>query len=330
MAKRFILETVIEMNVYKYLYIFVLLICLVYTAPVFSGVADISGNPSYSISGRTVTLRVDRIMNNTNNIITGSLYLTLRMTQGSSPSTAGYNVARTSISIPDNTTGQLYPGESFVNLVQSATFSPPPNGTYYVHLYVSEYPELNTSLDYVTFPKTYTLTNNSDDSNNPVDSGDDGGDASNNSGVSMSGTVSITWTDSEIRILIDHVINSRNSSTGVLVIEAWMFRQIGDTNGYKVASLNLGSLSANSRISGISEIVDFIRPPDGTYYASVIIQERNSSGEYVVDRKDFTTTETFSSGDDSGGGGQLSYHFIMLLLAIVFLVNLRKILYRFI
>lgn len=69
-------------------------LCLLVAAESLAGSADMSGNLSFETSGNTATIRVDRITNNTSNRTTGTLYVTLRFTSGSSPWGTGHNVAR--------------------------------------------------------------------------------------------------------------------------------------------------------------------------------------------------------------------------------------------
>lgn len=118
-----------------------------------AGSADISGTSRYTISSGVSTLEVERITNNTTNRTTGTLYLTLRATAGSDPFGSGYTLQQSSLQYI-NGTGQLAPGGSFVGVRVSDSFSAPPSGTYYVHLYTSEFPNLATALDVVTFPGT--------------------------------------------------------------------------------------------------------------------------------------------------------------------------------
>ncbi len=137
-----------------------LFIVMLSASNVNAGSADISGSFSYqTINGReSVRIEIEQIHNNTPNITTGTLYVTLWMTHDREPWGSGYNAARESLTFGDVPTGQLRPGARFTNIRFTTDFDSPPDGTYYVHLIVSQHPDLNTALDTVTFPGTTTLS----------------------------------------------------------------------------------------------------------------------------------------------------------------------------
>lgn len=101
----------------------------------FAGSADIEGAVSYQISGDRVTVEIERIANNTSNLTTGTLYLTVRMTEESSVFDSGHNVARHQFTGSSN--GQLGPGQFFSNIHVTLEYTQPPPGTYYVHFWTS-------------------------------------------------------------------------------------------------------------------------------------------------------------------------------------------------
>ena len=130
---------------------------LAWSHTVLAGSADFSGSWSFNISGDTVRIEVDRITNNSSRT-TDPLYLTLWLTTGPNPYTRGYPTARFALADLDGIDdGRLAPGYYVSNLWVTATFSRPPAGTYYVHLFVSEYPDLNLALDLVTARNTLTI-----------------------------------------------------------------------------------------------------------------------------------------------------------------------------
>ena len=122
----------------------------------FAGSADIEGTVSYQISGDRVTVEIERIANNTSNLTTDTLYLTVRMTEGSSVSGSGHNVARYQFTGSSN--GQLGPGQFFSNIRFTLDYTRPPPGTYYVHIWTSQHPDDNTVLDSITFAERLTVS----------------------------------------------------------------------------------------------------------------------------------------------------------------------------
>jgi hypothetical protein len=133
------------------------------------GTVDLSGSITYAVNGSTVTLTAANIVNNTSST-TGTLHLKLIATTGSSPYGTGYALADANLSYI-NGTGTLTPGQSFVNVSTSPSYSAPPCGTYYPHMIVTQYPDLNTVLDVATF--------------SPVSLGCDGGGGGGGGGGSI-------------------------------------------------------------------------------------------------------------------------------------------------
>ena len=107
-----------------------------------------------------MTIEIERIANNTSNLTTGTLYLTVRMTEGSSVFDSGHNVARHQFTGSSN--GQLGPGQFFSNISVTLDYTQPPPGTYYVHFWTSQYPDDNTLLDSRTFTDTLVVEGGTD------------------------------------------------------------------------------------------------------------------------------------------------------------------------
>ena len=119
------------------------------------GPADIEGRIAYTISGASITVEIDRIANNTSSTTTGTLYVTVRMTNSNDVLSTGYRVARHRITGDSN--GRLDPGHYFGDIRWTLDYSRPPSGRYYVHFYTSQHPEPNTVLDSRTFTNTQDI-----------------------------------------------------------------------------------------------------------------------------------------------------------------------------
>ncbi|MDE2923323.1 MAG: hypothetical protein OYL92_12490 [Acidobacteriota bacterium] len=102
-------------------------------------------------SGTRVTLGADRI-ENAGSTTTGDLHLRFWATAGSNPIGRGYVLA-------DYRLGSLGPGQFFSNVEVTTSVDWPPEGTYYLHVFVAEQPELLTFLDSRTFPRPVTFRN---------------------------------------------------------------------------------------------------------------------------------------------------------------------------
>jgi hypothetical protein len=122
----------------------------------FGGVVDIGGDVAYRIVGDVVRISVGRITNESPLESTQSLCLTLRFTADPSPVTAGYDVARASLAAFGKG-GRLAPGERLTRIEVEAPCERPPDGTYYVHLMLSQCSDPARVLDRVTFADTVTV-----------------------------------------------------------------------------------------------------------------------------------------------------------------------------
>lgn len=78
-------------------------------ASALAGPADIEGRIAYAIDGDRVTVEIERIANNTADLTTGPLYVTLWLTVGGNAGGSGHLAARHRIT--GSTNGRLGPGQ---------------------------------------------------------------------------------------------------------------------------------------------------------------------------------------------------------------------------
>ena len=131
---------------------------LVLLAPAMADhhVIELSGSTSVRVTGKTVTIEIDRITNISRTATTGPLNVILRFTTDNrgifySPGN-GHNAARESLSYLSND-GTLAPGESYEGVRFTTNYQAPLGGNYQAHLVVSQSPNLDT----VQFPSLDTL-----------------------------------------------------------------------------------------------------------------------------------------------------------------------------
>ena len=124
---------------------------------------EMRGTVSYLIEGDSVTVEIERVENRGASR-TGELHVTLWLTESADPYTPGRRAARRSLAYLDGA-GTLAPGTRYEDIRFVADYRRPPPGVYYVHVFVSEAPDLDVTLDLVTFGDTLT-----------VGAGDDHGD----------------------------------------------------------------------------------------------------------------------------------------------------------
>ena len=253
----------------------------------FAGSADIEGAVSYQISGDRVTVEIDRIANNTTNLTTGSLYVTVRMTEGSSVYDSGHNVARHQFTGSSN--GQLGPGQFFSNIRLTLDYTQPPPGTYYVHFWTSQYPDDNTLLDSITFTERLIV---SDGGGGPAD---------------IEGSISYQTSGDGITVEIDRIANNTsNLTTGTLYVTVRMTE--GSSvygSGHNVARHQItgssnGQLGPGQFFSNIRVTLDYTRPPPGTYYVHFFTSQYPDV-DTILDSRTFTDTLVVEGGGDPPG-----------------------------
>ena len=273
--------------------------------PAIAGSADLSGTLSYQVTGSgngdSVRIEIGRITNNSRTTTTGTLHVTLRFTTGSSPFGTGYNVARESLSFAEDN-GTLAPGESYANIRFTTDYRPPPAGTYYVHILVSQYPDLNTTLDTSTFTRRETIERGSGNSNT-------GGGASGGF-IDLSGSLSYQVLGDSVRIEIGRIINnSRTTTTGTLFVTLHYSTGSSPSGiGYRTArqslsfAANNGTLAPGAGYSNIRFTTDYRPPPAGTYYVHLYVSQHPNHST-ILDSHTFTRRVTFGgSGSGSGSG----------------------------
>ena len=254
------------------------------SAQAWAGSADIEGTISYSIDGDRITVEIERIANNTSNVTTGTLYVTVWMTASPDLYTSGYEVARHRITGSSN--GQLEPGHYFSDIRWTLDYDAPPPGTYYVHFYTSQYPEPDTVLD----SRTFTSTLDVEAAGGPAD---------------IEGTVSFRIEGDRITVEIERIANNtRGTTTGTLYVTVQM--TTGSNlfgSGYRVARHRItgdsnGRLEPRHYFSDIQWSLAYQAPPPGTYYVHFYTSQYPEP-DTVLDSRTFTDTVDVGGGSGS-------------------------------
>lgn len=254
------------------------------SAQAWAGSADIEGTISYRLNGDRITVEIERIANNTSNVTTGSLYVTVWMTTSPDLYTSGYQVARHRITGSSN--GQLEPGHYFSDIRWTLDYDAPPPGTYYVHFYTSQYPEPDTVLD----SRTFTSTLDVEAAGGPAD---------------IEGTVSFRIEGDRITVEIERIANNtRGTTTGTLYVTVQM--TTGSNlfgSGYRVARHRItgdsnGRLEPRHYFSDIQWSLAYQAPPPGTYYVHFYTSQYPEP-DTVLDSRTFTDTVDVGGGSGS-------------------------------
>lgn len=300
----------------------------------------IEGAASFEVTGTSVVIEVDQVTNQSSDTTSGTLFLALWATTTSSPVGSGYELAYVEL-------GELSPNQYFYDIVKVTDFTPPPDGTYYIHLTLHEYPDLSTISDSVTFGQQVF------ESGGTGGDGGDGGDGGTGGGGGSGGATGLTiigdaipaytadgyiaevhFPGEQYSIGTVSIINERATSTGSLKVRvvASDERYTGGTlSGYRMADYDLPqSLGAGEHYA---DFVAYVSPLDthpdfGQYYIYVLLMELDTDGEYkIVDYREWDGLSTLGCGatsdclyddsgdssDDGGGGGPLGPLLLLVL-----------------
>ena len=240
-----------------------------------------SGVLSYTVDGDSATLELERVTNH-GTTRSGTLYVSLWFTTSPDPYTPGNLVARTSLAELGGN-GTLEPGYSFNDVSLSTDYEPPPDGTYYVHLYVSQYPDLNVVLDLVTFTDTFSQGPN----------------------VDIVGTASYGIDGDWVTLGAEWIANNSDTdTTGTLHVTLWLTEGVDPYNeGHRVARASLVELDGAGRLPpgyyyyDVVITTDYEPPPPGTYHVHLFVSQYPELNT-VLDLRTFTNTLTIE--DDHG------------------------------
>lgn len=104
--------------------------------------------------------------------------------------------------------------------------------------------------------------------------------------IDLSGTNSWSISGSSFTLYIGRIANYGSGTSGSLRIRAWASRTRytgGALNGYVLGSYSLGTLSGGYSFANFSRTVSYSRPPAGTYWTVLTVEEYTSSGWVIRD-----------------------------------------------
>lgn len=267
---------------------------------------------SFEYSNTSLFLEAKQINNHNNSGTSGTLKLKLWATPTpySGGKLNGYLLGEVNL-------GQLSGSISYFAVDRTTNFTPPPDGTYYITLALTEYNGSDYLVDYMTFDDTRTFTGA------PSINGSSSGFLSLNCpcGYKIDG--------STLNLSAFEVLNSRNGGTsGTLKLKLWATSTPytgGTISGYLLGEVNLGQLEGGHLFKNIQQTTKLRKPPGGVYFITIVLTEYNGQ-DFIVDYMPFTKTLTFFSDNTStaiggtnidGGGGSFSLAILIMLLAQV-------------
>ena len=255
----------------------------------------------YTISGASVNLRADAVVNPRNGGHSGTLKLKLWAT--SSPYSGG--------SISGHIVGEyrfsdaLNGGFRYTDLDRTVAYDRPPDGIYYMTMVVTEFNNGQDFIqDYITFDRTLTVGNGGTGA---------GGGGSNTASIELDCPCGYTISGASVNLRADAVVNPRNGGhSGTLKLKLWATSSPysgGNIRGHIVGEYQFrntplnGGLNGGRRFTDVDRTVTYDRPPDGTYYMTMTVTEFNGQGDIIQDYITFDRTLTVGNGGTGAGGG---------------------------
>ncbi|MFO1310616.1 MAG: hypothetical protein U1F41_00980 [Burkholderiales bacterium] len=245
------------------------------------------GNFSYTISGGTVQITLDQIRNASTTRTTGTLRLELWATTTQPAREAAFTGYRLAVS---TTFSPLGPNSSYTSIVRTTSFTPPPDGTYWLVLVLSEYNSVSCSA-----ADFYCIS----------DTGVFSGQRTFGGSLEISGNFAYSISGTSVQLTVDRIDNNSGSRTsGTLRLELWAATtqppRGAAFTGYQLAvSSTLNPLPPNTYYSNVVRNTTFSRPPDGTYWMVFVLAEFDSvncpAADHfcIVDSGVFPLQETF-------------------------------------
>lgn len=253
---------------------------------------QMSGSYSYSISGTSVTLTLDRIQNASATRTTGSMRLELWATTTAPAREAAFTGYRLASS---TTFSPLAPSTFYSNVTRTASFTPPPDGTYWLVLVLSEFSSTTCSA-----PDGYCISDSAVFNSQRTFGG---------SGIQMVGNFAYQTSGSNLTITVDRIENNLSSgSTGTLRLELWATTtppaRGAAFTGYQLAiTSTLAPLAFNTAYTNIVRNTTWTPPPDGTYWIVLVLSEFDSVSCPAADHFCVADSATFANQQTFGVPG---------------------------
>jgi hypothetical protein len=126
--------------------------------------------------------------------------------------------------------------------------------------------------------------------------------------IEFEGSSSYNVTGTTVTITVPKISNqTNNGTTGTIRAELWYTSTPysgGTINGYVGATVPYTYVLGPSQFfNPYTTTVSFRRPPDGTYYATLTLEEYDNGGFVIMDYLNYNSVVTFGNGSTGGGGG---------------------------
>ena len=264
--------------------IWLALLCLSAALPAVSAAElDLVGNVGWDRFGNRIRIQAERIENNRDRGLSGSLRLQIIAT------TDVFDGTQTNVYVLGTLgLGELEAGFTFVNVSRLVRFFSPPPGIYLTAITLEEFTDAGWEIaDFENFE-------------GPVNFGRFGegsvSDLASNGDITFVGDVSWLAGNGRVQFFAEEVRNERTGGrSGALRLRLWATSTPysgGVLQGYPMATKAIGRVNAGFFLPNVSKFAPFRPPPEGTYYVTMTIEEY-ARGWRIVDYVTFPGTSLF-------------------------------------
>ncbi len=129
--------------------------------------------------------------------------------------------------------------------------------------------------------------------------------SANANDIVLDGTFGYSISGTRLTLDLGKIVNDRDGGkSGSLRVQLWATASPysgGDIYGYILGTKNIGQLEGGYYFHSMSASTTYKRPPTGTYYVTLTLEEYTSAGFVIVDFLTFSGAKTFSSGTGASG-----------------------------
>ena len=234
-------------------------------------VLSLDGAASWSVTGNTAKINVDKVSNYATAGRSGNLRLELWTT--AAPYTGGPLIDdQNGYLIAASNLGRLAGGFSHNNVKRTARYLAPPDGYFFTTLVLSEW---NGSEWVQRDNQPFTGASYF------------GGSSADAAKLDLQAPVSWTLVGKNVKMRAAKIVSSRVGGTsGPLTLQLWATTQPyggGTFDGYVLASAKAGKVAGGGNLHNLTKVGKLSLPPDGEYFTTIVLIEETPTGDVVQD-----------------------------------------------
>lgn len=229
-----------------------------------------SGNTAYSYSNGQATLSAAMVRNDRRGGQSGSLRMILwaTKTKYQGGTITGWEIATADLD-------PLKGGYHFSDLRRTVPLVPPPAGSYWMTLTLSEYNNGYRVMDYVNYSRKETF------GGGPV-----AAPAPSGKRLAFIGPSSYNAKGNALSLFCTKITNNAAYLSGPLLLRVWATKKPyngGRINGFVLAQVQPANLKSNHAYNNYSQNLYCTVPPRGSYYVTLTLEEDQGNGWEIAD-----------------------------------------------